>query len=147
MAVQDASSYDGQAELVNTSLATKRHKSRKKMSSRRQSFFWLISGSNLRWASFESVLRFERASDIKSPVMLVIERMHYENDRSEAASNLVRSAVPRRRPGALDCVLPEDRLQVRRNVGGFLRYRLSGRTGIAPEGSTQEPGRASAPAR
>src|SRR5438874_6643470 len=68
-------------------------------------------------------------------------------DHDEAASDILRAAVPRRRSSALARVLPEAWLHVRRAVGGFLRNRLSGWTGTSLEGSAEEPGGAAVSAR
>src|SRR5262245_56388328 len=64
----------------------------------------------------------------------------YEHD--ETAFDVVRPTAARRRSRALDRVLPEDRIHVRRAMGRLLRDRCPGRTGTSLEGSAQEPRRA-----
>src|SRR5262245_41167065 len=87
---------------------------------------------------------------VHQPVMRSVSLIKGDiNDynRDEDPSHVLRSTVSCRRPRPIDRVLPEARLHLRRPVGWLLRHRLSGRTGTTPEGSAEEPGRASIPAR
>src|SRR5207247_148891 len=73
----------------------------------------------------------------------------YTNVQAQGAvpSDIVRSAIPGRRPEALDELLPEARLYVRRSVGRVLRDWRVGWVGAPSERGAEARRRTTAPAR